>query len=127
MLCRALLAGPMRSSLLTARAPAAAARLYATAAVGLSPDKAMATLRQADAVCFDVDSTVITKEGIDELAAYLKCGDEVAALTKAAMDGGMPFHEAIEKRLKIFGNAGFGEPKLAQMLADHPQALDFLK
>jgi len=93
--------------------------MYASV-VGQAPSKAQETLREAEAVCFDVDSTVITKEGIDELAAYLKCGDEVAALTKAAMDGGMPFHTAIEKRLEIFANAGFGQPKLAQMLADHP-------
>lgn len=37
--------------------------------------------RSADAVCFDVDSTVCTDEGIDELAAYCGKGDEVAAWT----------------------------------------------
>jgi len=120
MLCR-LLAAPMRSSLLATRAPVVATRMYASAALNKkTPAEAQEILKEAEAVCFDVDSTVITKEGIDELAAYLKCGDEVAALTKAAMDGGMPFHEAIEKRLKIFGNAGFSQAKLAQMLADEP-------
>jgi phosphoserine phosphatase len=38
-------------------------------------------LRRAQAYCFDVDSTVITKEGIDELAAYKNVGKEVADLT----------------------------------------------
>lgn len=38
-------------------------------------------LRSAQAFCFDVDSTVITKEGIDELAAYKGVGQEVADLT----------------------------------------------
>lgn len=30
------------------------------------------------AVCFDVDSTVIREEGVDVLAAFANCGDEVA-------------------------------------------------
>lgn len=36
--------------------------------------------RTADAVCFDVDSTVITQEGIDELAKFVGKGTEVAAM-----------------------------------------------
>ena len=34
-------------------------------------------LSQHDAVCFDVDSTVIMGEFIDELAEYLGVGDKV--------------------------------------------------
>lgn len=34
--------------------------------------------RKADAVCFDVDSTVIMDEGIDELAAFCGRGKEVS-------------------------------------------------
>lgn len=34
----------------------------------------------ADAVCFDVDSTVIKEEGIDELAKFCNKGNEVAEL-----------------------------------------------
>ena len=33
--------------------------------------------RQAEAVCFDVDSTVIMDEGIDELAAFCGKSDQV--------------------------------------------------
>ena len=36
--------------------------------------------RQADAVCFDVDSTVIVDEGIDELAAFCGVADQVKEL-----------------------------------------------
>lgn len=36
--------------------------------------------RNADAVCFDVDSTVIMDEAIDEMAKYCGKGDAVAAL-----------------------------------------------
>lgn len=37
-------------------------------------------LRKADAICFDVDSTVIQEEGIDELAKFCNKGTEVANL-----------------------------------------------
>lgn len=37
-------------------------------------------LQNADAVCFDVDSTVIQEEGIDELAKFCNKGTEVANL-----------------------------------------------
>ena len=36
--------------------------------------------RNADAVCFDVDSTVIREEGIDELAKFCGVGDAVAEM-----------------------------------------------
>lgn len=46
----------------------------------------MATVKQlfknASAVCFDVDSTVSTEEGIDVLAAFAGRADEVVQLTK---------------------------------------------
>ena len=40
--------------------------------------RAIEIWRTCDAVCFDVDSTVIDHEGIDALAAYLGKGEEVA-------------------------------------------------
>lgn len=43
-------------------------------------DKLKAILRSADAITFDVDSTVIQEEGIDELAKFCGKGDDVAAL-----------------------------------------------
>lgn len=36
--------------------------------------------KNADAVCFDVDSTVIQEEGIDELAKFCNKGSQVAQL-----------------------------------------------
>lgn len=55
----------------------------------------------ADVVCFDVDSTVIQEEGIDELAEFCGKGQEVANLTKEAMGGSMTFQEALRCRLDI--------------------------
>ncbi|CAG5131191.1 unnamed protein product [Candidula unifasciata] len=57
--------------------------------------------RQADAVCFDVDSTVCTDEGIDELAEFCGVGPQVAAFTVKAMGGGLTFREALTQRLGI--------------------------
>jgi len=64
-------------------------------------DEVKAILKKADAVCFDVDSTVIREEGIDELAKFFQKGEEVSKLTAKAMGGGMTFQESLETRLNI--------------------------
>merc|ERR1740138_1547178 len=84
---------------LLARRSAPALMRGLASATGTRVDHARACIKAADAVCFDVDSTVITTEGIDDLAAFLGCGDKVAALTAQAMGGSMPFHEALALRL----------------------------
>ena len=53
------------------------------------------------AVCFDVDSTVVTEEGIDVLAAFCGAGEAVAEWTAKAMGGSVPFHVALEARLDL--------------------------
>lgn len=58
-------------------------------------------LRNARGVCFDVDSTVITVEGIDELAKFAGKGPAVAQMTSAAMGGKLNFREALTQRLRI--------------------------
>ncbi|KOB71166.1 PxPhosphoserine phosphatase [Operophtera brumata] len=68
----------------------------------MSPQQSVQELfRTADCVCFDVDSTVIQDEGIDELANFCGKGDEVKLLTAEAMGGSMTFQEALKKRLDI--------------------------
>lgn len=69
--------------------------------VGISVPEAMFSLYNADVVCFDVDSTVIDEEGIDVLAEYLGKGDEVAELTKQAMEGDTKFQDALQMRLDL--------------------------
>jgi hypothetical protein len=54
--------------------------------------------RSADAVCFDVDSTVCQDEAIDELAKFVGKGEEVARCTQLAMGGSMSFREALQMR-----------------------------
>ncbi|KAI9173675.1 hypothetical protein LWI28_004724 [Acer negundo] len=56
----------------------------------------------ADAVCFDVDSTVCVDEGIDELAEFCGAGKAVAEWTARAMGGSVPFEDALAARLSLF-------------------------
>jgi phosphoserine phosphatase len=81
------------------------------ATTGLDIGHAAVSWLQADAVCFDVDSTVIGEEGIDVLADYLGQGEAVAALTRAAMDGPLPFEVALQQRLDLL------QPARDQILA----------
>lgn len=68
---------------------------------GLPSAKVIEVLRTAEAFCFDVDSTVCTDEGIDELAAWCGAGEAVAEMTRKAMGGGMSFREALQTRLDL--------------------------
>lgn len=52
-------------------------------------------------VVFDMDSTLIREEVIDELALEAGAGDEVAAITEAAMRGDMDFRESLIKRVAL--------------------------
>ncbi|KAL8273748.1 hypothetical protein Esti_002348 [Eimeria stiedai] len=52
-------------------------------------------------VCFDMDSTLIEEEVIDEIAAEVGEGQEVAALTRCAMGGSLPFAESLRRRLSV--------------------------
>jgi phosphoserine phosphatase len=74
----------------------------------------------AEAVCFDVDSTVCPSEGIDDLAAFLGKGEEVAQFTAQAMTGTMPFEVALAERLKII-QPSVGD--IETFLAEHPPLL----
>ncbi|HUO85164.1 MAG TPA: HAD-IB family phosphatase [Thermoanaerobaculia bacterium] len=49
-------------------------------------------------VFFDVDSTLVTIEGIDELA---RGNEEIASLTEAAMSGEVPVEQVYERRLDL--------------------------
>lgn len=47
---------------------------------GVNEEQARQLWQRADAVCFDVDSTVIQEEGVDELARFLGKAEEVAQM-----------------------------------------------
>jgi phosphoserine phosphatase len=52
-------------------------------------------------VCFDMDSTLIRTEVIDELADKVGVGEEVKAITDAAMRGEIDFQESFHRRVKL--------------------------
>ena len=52
-------------------------------------------------VCFDMDSTLIQTEVIDELAELAGVGAEVKAITESAMLGEIDFNESFIKRMKL--------------------------
>jgi phosphoserine phosphatase len=52
-----------------------------------------------DAACFDCDSTLSRIEGIDELALRAGLGQEISALTEAAMNGSLSIDAVYAKRL----------------------------
>ena len=62
-------------------------------------------------VCFDMDSTLIQTEVIDELAAMAGVGDDVSAITEAAMRGELDFQESFRRRMALL--KGLDESVLA--------------
>uniref|UniRef100_A0A8C2YP10 Phosphoserine phosphatase n=1 Tax=Chinchilla lanigera TaxID=34839 RepID=A0A8C2YP10_CHILA len=74
----------------------------------------------ADAVCFDVDSTVIREEGIDELAKFCGVEDAVSEMTRRAMGGAVPFQVALAERLALIRPS---REQVQRLLAEHPPHL----
>jgi len=52
-------------------------------------------------VCFDMDSTLIQTEVIDELAELAGVGEQVKAITESAMQGEIDFNESFKRRMKL--------------------------
>ena len=52
-------------------------------------------------VCFDMDSTLIKAEVIDELAKHAGVGKQVAAITERAMQGEIDFKESFSQRMAL--------------------------
>jgi phosphoserine phosphatase len=69
-------------------------------------------------VVFDMDSTLIRIEVIDELARLHGVYDEVAAVTAQAMAGGMPYEESLKLRVKKL--AGLPLSAVTGLAADLP-------
>ncbi|MCC8144224.1 MAG: phosphoserine phosphatase SerB [Tannerellaceae bacterium] len=52
-------------------------------------------------ICFDMDSTLIETEVIDELAIKAGVGEQVKAITEAAMRGEIDFNESFRQRCEL--------------------------
>lgn len=58
-------------------------------------------LKNSNIICFDVDSTILANEGIDELAKYLNRDNQISNITNKAMKGSITFEDSLESRLNI--------------------------
>ncbi|MCC1485354.1 phosphoserine phosphatase SerB [Winogradskyella immobilis] len=69
-------------------------------------------------VCFDMDSTLIQTEVIDELAELAGVGKQVKAITEAAMQGEIDFKESFKQRMQLL--KGLSEEKLHNIAVNLP-------
>jgi phosphoserine phosphatase len=60
---------------------------------------------QSQLVMLDVDSTLIEQEVIDQLAIKAGVGDQVAAITEAAMRGELDFESSLRSRVSLLAGA----------------------
>ncbi len=91
-----------------------------TAADGSHLVDAITVMRRANAVCFDVDSTVIPEEGIDVMADYKGQGEAVAELTRNAMGGTVDFRTALQHRMDLIQPS---KEDMRNILNEHPVVL----
>jgi phosphoserine phosphatase len=69
-----------------------------------APVDAIATLtsdRRKRLLIADMDSTIITGETLDELAAHAGLGEKIAAITARAMNGELDFKDALRERVAM--------------------------
>lgn len=69
---------------------------------------------------FDMDSTLIQAEVIDELAKLQGVGDQVAAITAAAMRGELDFKQSFTRRVALL--RGLPETRLEEIIRSVPMA-----
>ena len=69
-------------------------------------------------IAFDMDSTLIDTEVIDELAKCAGVGERVAEVTEAAMRGELDFQESLRERVALL--AGLDESYLQEIAASLP-------
>ena len=67
-------------------------------------------------ICFDMDSTLIQTECIDELAARAGVGDKVKAITERAMRGEIDFKESFTERVALIKGL---DVSVMQDIAEH--------
>ncbi|WP_295797354.1 phosphoserine phosphatase SerB [uncultured Microbulbifer sp.] len=77
-----------------------------------------ASQRAPKLACFDMDSTLIQAEVIDELAKIAGVGEQVADITAAAMRGELDFQQSFRKRMRLL--RGFTEKSLSEIAPQLP-------
>ncbi|MFK7732436.1 MAG: phosphoserine phosphatase SerB [Pseudomonadales bacterium] len=81
--------------------------------VDISFQKDTVFRRNRRLVCFDMDSTLIEGEVIDELAVLAGVGEQVSAITERAMRGELDFTQSLRQRVALL--EGLAESSLNQV------------
>ncbi len=97
-----------------AAARAALDPLYPTG--GLDVIAQSADGRKKSVLVADMDSTIVTAETLDELAAYAGIKDRIAAITARAMNGELDFKSALRERVGLL--KGLPARTIAETLAE---------
>ncbi|MCU4539178.1 phosphoserine phosphatase SerB [Acinetobacter bereziniae] len=96
---------------------AACLRLSAELNIDVAVQEDNAYRRNRRLVCFDMDSTLIEQEVIDELAKEAGVGDKVAEITELAMQGELDFQQSFRARVALLkGLDAEVLPKIAERL-----------
>ncbi|MFW2077862.1 phosphoserine phosphatase SerB [Acinetobacter sp. ULE_I010] len=96
---------------------AACLRLSAELSIDVAVQEDNAFRRNRRLVCFDMDSTLIEQEVIDELAIEAGVGDQVAEITERAMLGELDFQQSFRARVALLkGLDASVLPKIAERL-----------
>lgn len=69
-------------------------------------------------ICFDMDSTLVNTECIDEMAMRAGVGDRVKAITESAMRGEIDFKESFTRRVALL--KGLDESAMKEIAANLP-------
>ena len=90
----------------------------------LPPDLSLRRFRVA---CFDMDSTLIESECIDEMAAFAGAGERISRITRRAMEGLIPFDESLRQRVAALARSSAEIVTHAvERAVPTPGALDFV-
>lgn len=90
----------------------------------LPPDLSLRRFRVA---CFDMDSTLIESECIDEMAAFAGAGERISRITRRAMEGLIPFDESLRQRVAaLAGSSAEIVTHAVERAVPTPGALDFV-
>lgn len=77
------------------------------------------TTNKFNTIIFDFDSTLVSIEGIDELARMNGVYNQVSKLTQKAMDGHTPFESVFQKRLDLIKPTAVNLNTLAHLYQDN--------
>jgi phosphoserine phosphatase len=89
-------------------------------------------MKKEHIVLFDIDSTLVSIEGLDHLAQKKGVGENVVELTKRSMNGEIPVEQAMQEKMKLIAPSEedmkqLSREYLAHMVADAKEVIHELK